>query len=136
MKILIIDDDPSMTDLLSMILTPTQSEVTCVNNGVSGIRLVKELSPEIVLLDLMMPEKDGWQTLAEIRKFSSVPILILSVIENPGIVARALDEGADDFLVKPVPRGVLIAHINNLTRRRIIQRLENTKLKVTLQSAI
>jgi two-component system response regulator ResD len=74
-------------------------------------------SPDVIILDLMMPGMDGWQVCSQIRTFSSVPILILSALHSPGLVASALDAGADDYLVKPVPSGVLIAHLNKLTRR-------------------
>ena len=64
-----------------------------------------------------MPEAVGWQVCRDIRTFSKIPILVLSAVNNPEAVARALDEGADDYLIKPVPSGVLIAHIKNLIRR-------------------
>ena len=117
MKILVIDDDPAMTDLLKLILVSTDAEIITANSGSEGLRKVRDFSPTIVILDLMMPDKDGWQITSEIRTFSKVPILILSVIDNPGLVARALDAGADDYLIKPAARNILIAHINNLTRR-------------------
>jgi DNA-binding response OmpR family regulator len=66
---------------------------------------------------LMMPGMDGWQVCNQIRSFSKVPILVFSALDSPGMVASALDAGADDYLVKPVPSGVLIAHLNKLTRR-------------------
>ena len=78
---------------------------------------------------------DGWQVTESIRKFSSTPILILSVLDNPGLVARALDKGADDYLVKPVPSGILIAHINNLTRRRVTTS-DSAPLKIELSSSL
>ncbi len=65
----------------------------------------------------MMPDMDGWQVCKATREFSSVPILILSALDEPSIVASVLDIGADDFLVKPVPSAVLIAHLNKLVRR-------------------
>jgi two-component system, OmpR family, response regulator len=71
----------------------------------------------VVILDLMMPGKNGWQVCAEARAFSSVPILILSALDSPGNVASALDAGADDYLIKPVPSNVLIAHLMTMTRR-------------------
>jgi two-component system KDP operon response regulator KdpE len=117
MKILVIDDDPAMTDLLKLILVSTSAEVITANSGVEGLKKVRDFTPSVVILDLMMPDMDGWQITTEIRTFSSVPIMILSVIDNPGLVARALDAGADDYLIKPAPRNILIAHINNLTRR-------------------
>lgn len=117
MKILVIDDDPAMTDLLNLILEPTEATVITSNSGVNGVEKFKATNPDIVILDLLMPGMDGWQVCTEIRSISRVPIMILSVLNNPGLVARALDMGADDFLVKPVKSAVLIAHINNLTRR-------------------
>lgn len=117
MKILVIDDDPAMTDLLKLILQPTEATVITSNSGIAGLSRYKETNPDVVILDLLMPDMDGWQVCEAIRSASRVPIIILSVLNNPGLVARALDMGADDFLVKPVKSAVLIAHINNLTRR-------------------
>ena len=116
-KAIAIDDDPAMTDLLSLLLKSHGLEIYTANNGEDGLQLVHAIDPDIVLLDLMMPGKDGWQVCREIRSFSNVPIIILSALDNPGMVASALDAGADDYLIKPVPSGVLIAHLNNLTRR-------------------
>lgn len=134
MKILVIDDDPAMTELLSLVLASTKAEILTSNSGEDGLKLVEEQDPDIVLLDLMMPKMDGWQVTENIRKISSVPILILSVMDNPGLVARALDKGADDYLVKPVPTGILIAHINNLTRRRMSATKETAPLNVKVSS--
>jgi DNA-binding response OmpR family regulator len=117
MKILVIDDDPAMTDLLSVLLIPASAQVFTANSGPDGIRLVKEVGPDIVTLDLMMPDMNGWQVSKAIREFSKVPILILSALDSPGLVAAALDAGADDYLIKPVPSSVLVAHINKLVRR-------------------
>lgn len=117
MKILVIDDDPAMTELLKLLLQPAATSVYAANSGMEGIQLARMLQPDIIILDLMMPEVDGWHVCSAIRQRSSVPILILSALDNPGMVARALDAGADDYLIKPVPSGVLIAHLNNLVRR-------------------
>jgi DNA-binding response OmpR family regulator len=116
-KVLVIDDDIEMTDLLRIILVPEHFEVTTANSGIKGIELSRQIEPDVIILDLLMPVIDGWQVCREIRKFSQVPIIILSAVNKPGMVARAIDEGADDFLLKPVPSGVLIAHINKFTRR-------------------
>ncbi len=117
MKILVIDDDPAMTELVKILLTSADHEVMTTNSGRDGVAIVKSESPDVILLDLMMPEMDGWQVCKSIRKFSETPIIILSALDNPGMVAKALDSGADDYIIKPVPSGVLIAHINNLARR-------------------
>ncbi len=115
--VLTIDDDPAMTDLLSVLLSATGFEVLVANSGTDGLRLIKEQAPRIVILDLMMPDMDGWQVCKAVRGFSSVPILVLSALDEPSIVASVLDMGADDFLVKPVPSAVLVAHLNKLGRR-------------------
>jgi DNA-binding response OmpR family regulator len=117
MKVLVIDDDPAFTDLLKILLEPASTNVTAANCGVDGIDLAKNSLPDIIILDLMMPEMDGWEVCRSIREFSPVPILILSALDSPGMVAAALDAGADDYLIKPVTSGVLIAHINKLIRR-------------------
>jgi len=121
MKILVIDDDFAMTELLKLLLMPTHSIVITANSGAEGLELSKEEYPDLFILDLMMPEMDGLQVCETIRKFSIAPILVLSALDNPGMVAKALDAGADDYLIKPVPSGVLIAHINNLVRRATVQ---------------
>jgi DNA-binding response OmpR family regulator len=117
MKILVIDDDPAMTDLIRLMLASTEAKITTAHSGVYGLEKLKEVNPDIVLLDLVMSGMDGWDVCKQIREVSRVPIMILSVLDNPGLVARALDMGADDYLVKPVKSATLIAHINNLTRR-------------------
>jgi two-component system, OmpR family, response regulator MtrA len=116
-KILVIDDDQAITDLMSMLLKTHGFEVITTNSGAEGVSLVAEKSPQVVLLDLMMPDMDGWQVSKAIRAFSAVPILILSAINDPAMVASVLDAGADDFLVKPVPSSVLVAHIRKTVRQ-------------------
>ena len=134
MKILVIDDDPAMTELLSLVLAPTKAQIITSNSGEEGLRLASDSDPDIILLDLMMPNMDGWQVTENIRKFSSTPILILSVLDNPGLIAKALDKGADDYLVKPVPSGILIAHINNLTRARGIRNPDTAPLRIEVSA--
>jgi len=116
-KILVIDDDLAITELMSMLLKTHGFDVITTNSGADGVKLVKEKNPNVVILDLMMPDMDGWQVSKAIRAFNNVPILILSAINDPAMVASVLDTGADDFLVKPVPSSVLVAHIRKMVRR-------------------
>lgn len=116
-RVLVIDDDIEMTDLLKIVLEPGLFVVTAANSGQEGLKMVREGKPDVVILDLLMPGMDGWQVCREIRKISQVPILVLSAISKPGMAARALDAGADDYLLKPMTSGVLIAHLKNLVRR-------------------
>ncbi|HRK88717.1 MAG TPA: response regulator transcription factor [Anaerolineales bacterium] len=115
-KVLVIDDDIAITELMSMLLKTHGFDVMTTNNGSDGVKMVQEKAPNVVLLDLMMPDMDGWQVCKAIRGFSNTPILILSAINDPRMVASILDAGADDFLVKPVPSGVLVAHIRKMVR--------------------
>jgi len=111
-----------------------QASIQCVDNGIDGLVLVKRTNPDIVLIDLVTLEQDTWKITSEIREISSVPILILSVVDNPSIIAQTLDMGADDFMIKPVPREALIAHINNLIRRKKVNS-QPTQISVTPQIA-
>lgn len=115
--VLAIDDDPAITELLSALLRASNFEVLVANSGAEGLRIIKEENPWVVILDLMMPIMDGWQVCRAVRAFSSVPILMLSALDDPSVVASVLDSGADDYLVKPVPSAILVAHINKLVRR-------------------
>ena len=115
--ILTIDDDSAITELMSMLLKSHGYEVLTANSGESGVRVIEDKKPAVVILDLMMPGMDGWQVCKETRKFSNVPILVLSALDDPAMIASALDAGADDYLVKPVSSNILVAHINKLIRR-------------------
>lgn len=116
-KLLVIDDDSAVTDLLSLLLKSNGFEVAATNNSTDGLTMIRDISPDVVILDLMMPEMDGWQICKAVREFSQVPIIILSALNDPSMIASVLDAGADDYLTKPTPSRVLIAHINRLINR-------------------
>ena len=116
-KILIIDDDFATTELLDSILRSNDFQAFSANYGQEGIELAKKIKPDLVILDLIMPGMDGWQITRHLRNFLNVPILVLSVIDKPKEIARILDEGADDYMIKPVPGNLLVARIKTLTRR-------------------
>jgi two-component system KDP operon response regulator KdpE len=116
-RILVIDDDHEMTELMRIILDPQSFEVYTTNSGLNGLDLVGQIDPEVVVIDLMMPDIDGFALCKSIREFSQVPILVLSAVNKPGIAAQALEMGADDYLNKPMKSNLLIAHLNKLARR-------------------
>lgn len=120
MRILVIDDDPAMTELLRILLEPASSYLFTANSGKEGIEIIQSQGPDVVILDLMMPDMNGKQVCEAVRKFSNVPILILSALDSPGMVADALNAGADDYLIKPVSSSVLIAHLKKLQRRNSV----------------
>lgn len=117
-KIYVIDDDNAVTDLLSVLLTSQGFDVWATNNSTDGLTRVRENIPDLVILDLMMPEMDGWEICRTVRGFSDVPIIVLSALNDPSMVASVLDAGADDYLTKPTPSRVLVAHINRLVNRK------------------
>lgn len=117
-KIFVIDDDNAVTDLLSVLLTSQGFEVWATNNSTDGLTHIRENTPDLVILDLMMPEMDGWEICRAVRSFSEVPIIVLSALNDPSMVASVLDAGADDYLTKPTPSRVLVAHINRLVNRK------------------
>lgn len=122
-NILVIDDDPAMTDLLKMILEQDKAQVVTANRGSDGVAFFKSAKFHMVIVDLMMPEMDGCEVTRALRQVSNVPILMVSALDNPGLIARALNAGADDFLIKPFTHSILAARINMLTRRRVTRPL-------------
>lgn len=116
-KILVLDDDPSVTDLFALLLQAQGFDVIAMNNGREGLKYIRENQPHLVTLDLMMPDMDGWEICRAVREFSRVPIIVLSALNDPAVIASALDAGADDYLTKPTSAHVLVAHINRLIRR-------------------
>jgi len=116
-RVLVIDDDPAMTDLLRIILSSNQMEVVVVNDGQTGLDKLNKFTPNIIILDLLMPELDGWKVCRKIKQINQIPILVLSAVDSPAMIAEALDAGADDYLIKPVTSTSLIAHINSLVKR-------------------
>ncbi|MBF8255864.1 MAG: two-component system, OmpR family, response regulator MtrA, partial [Anaerolineales bacterium] len=99
---LLIDDDPDLAAVMQSLLRGQDFDLHSVLTGHEGIEACRNDQPDVVILDLLMPGMDGWEVCQKIREFSNVPILILSALGAPGSVARALDAGADDYLIKPV----------------------------------
>jgi DNA-binding response OmpR family regulator len=117
MNILVIDDDAAMTDLLRLLLQSVYTNFYSANRGQEGIRIAKEHMPDFIILDLMMPDMTGWEVCTAVRKFCSSPILVLSAMDDPSVVARVLNAGADDYIIKPVTKSILMATVNKMIRR-------------------
>ena len=117
MKVLVIDDDREMAELLKMTLEHDTYEVITTNSGAQGAEMVRRTMPDVIIIDLTMPDIDSLQVCREVRKFSSVPILVSSAINKPEMIAQALDAGADDYLIKPIKISMLIAHLKKFARR-------------------
>ena len=117
-KILVVDDEPAFTRLVSELLTSKGHEVLTAGNGREALRLFFDHRPDLVLLDVVMPGMDGWQTCNRIREISDVPIAMLSgKRRSEEDIVRGLDCGADDYLIKPVGKRELAARVQAMLRR-------------------
>ncbi len=116
MRILVIDDDPASIELIKILLASFPAEVYSTNFPAEGIEIARKIKPDLILLDLWMPEMDGRQVCKAIRQNNTVPILILSALDSPEMIAEVLNAGADDYLVKPVSQNILHAYIRKFTR--------------------
>jgi len=120
MKVLVIEDDPDIIEVmaLSFRMSWPQSVVVSSEQGGKGIEMVETESPDIVLLDLCLPDRDGLEVLSEIRAFSDVPIIIITVRGEEMERVRGLEVGADDYVVKPFSYMELLARVRAVLRRR------------------
>lgn len=135
--VVVVDDEPQIRRLLRVSLETQGFNVHLAATGEEGLRLVQGRKPDIVLLDLGLPDRDGAEVLAGLRKWSSVPVIILSVRNAEEEIVRLLDTGADDYLVKPFSTGELIARMRVAIRHHAPQDASQTfisgRLSVDLQ---
>ncbi len=116
-KILIADDEPGIRDMLRLYLENEQYEVIEAENGAQALRLTADQKPDLVLLDIMMPGMDGYQTLKHIRKDNNIPVIIISAKDEDASKILGLDLGADDYISKPFNPLEAIARVRSNLRR-------------------
>lgn len=116
-KILVIDDDPNICEAVRVYLANEGYEVITANDGYEGVASFKAYNPDLVLLDIMMPKKDGWQVCREIREISSKPIIMVTAKGEVFDKVLGLELGADDFMVKPIDMKELSVRIKAVLRR-------------------
>ena len=116
-KILIADDEPGIRDMLRLYLENEQYEVIEAENGTQALRLTADQKPDLVLLDIMMPGMDGYQTLKHIRKDNNIPVIIISAKDEDASKILGLDLGADDYISKPFNPLEAIARVRSNLRR-------------------
>lgn len=116
-KILVVDDDPNICDHLKMYFSNEGYDVKTASDGVEGFNFFKIFEPDLVLMDIMMPKKDGWQLCREIREISSKPIIMVTAKSEVFDKVLGLELGADDFVVKPFDIKELSARVKAVLRR-------------------
>ena len=116
-KILVVDDDPNISDLLKMYFENEGYDVKLAADGSEGLNYFKMYEPDLVLLDIMLPKKDGWQVCREIREISSKPVIMVTAKGEVFDKVLGLELGADDFVTKPFDMKELSARVKAVLRR-------------------
>lgn len=129
-KILLIEDEEDVVVLLRFRFEQEGYEVLSAANGVEGLRILQQEHPHLVLLDLMMPRMNGWETCKRIRQYSDVPIIMLTALGQETDKVRGLELGADDFVTKPFSLAELIARVRAALRRGGQPLSENTTVQI------
>ena len=116
-EVLVVEDEDDVRRLVRVLLERAGHTVAEASNGVEALRRVQAVQPDLVVLDVTMPELDGWQTLERIRDLSDVPVLMLTARAGELDKVRGLKAGADDYVTKPFGRQELLARVEALLRR-------------------
>ncbi|MSP12064.1 MAG: response regulator transcription factor [Chloroflexi bacterium] len=116
-KILIVDDDVTLLTLLRQSLERAGYQVRTATNGLAGLQEMYESHPDLVILDVMMPRMDGWETVSRIREISQVPVIMLTAKDEEGDKLRGFQAGADDYVTKPFSFAELTARVGAVLHR-------------------
>ncbi|MGC1381973.1 MAG: response regulator transcription factor [Candidatus Baltobacteraceae bacterium] len=116
-RIAVIDDEPNIRDLLALALGHSGFDVRCAADGAAGLALVEEWSPDLIVLDVMLPKASGFELLPLLRRITDVPIVMLSARGELEDKVEGLAHGADDYLSKPFEISELLAHVEAKLRR-------------------
>jgi two-component system, OmpR family, KDP operon response regulator KdpE len=116
-RILIVDDESGLRELVRINLEHEGFGVLQAENGAQCLEVVQEHQPDLVIMDVMMPEMDGWEACRRLREFSQVPVLMLTARVQSQDIVTGLDSGADDYLLKPFNMDELMARVRALLRR-------------------
>lgn len=130
--ILLIDDEHKLTDPLSASFERAGYEVSVANDGHAGLSLAMVENPDVIVLDVMMPGLDGWQVCQAVRQHSTIPIIMLTALDDSVDRIKGLELGADDYLVKPFSYKDLEAHVRAMLRRVQLDRGEQMPTSITI----
>jgi two-component system KDP operon response regulator KdpE len=127
--ILLVDDDVQLCEMFDLTLTGMGFQVDTAHNGVDGLKKAYSLQPDVILLDVMMPDMDGWDTCKRFKEMCDVPIIMLTAIDSQESIVKGLDLGADDYIVKTVTAEELAARIRTVLRRTSRSNITTRKQK-------
>ena len=138
-RVLIVEDEINIADLINLYLKKEGYETMVANDGGKALELYRLFRPDLVLLDIMLPVRDGWEVCRDIRKKSSVPIIMLTAKGETADKINGLDMGADDYVTKPFDVKELLARIHAVMRRTdtdapVEKKLVYDKLIINLES--
>jgi DNA-binding response OmpR family regulator len=137
-RILVVDDEPDTVMLLKQILLRDGHDVSGAISGKEALMKINEIKPSLVLLDLMMPDMDGWETFTNIQKVNDLPVIVISALTQTQYIVKALEIGADDYIIKPFDHSEVKARVNAVLRRagkpRVMNRIAflNAQLLIDL----
>jgi DNA-binding response OmpR family regulator len=117
LRILVVDDDPAMVGAITALVGTEGHQVVTAYDGLTAVKRVRDEGPDLVLLDLAMPGPDGYSVAGQIRALGPIPIIVVSGESSEASKVRALELGADDYLVKPFGKAELLARIGAVIRR-------------------
>ena len=133
-KVLIVEDEQSISNFISMILQASGFDTIVVRTGEEALTMVSSHCPDLIILDLGLPDMDGMEVLKSVRKWSNLPVVVVSARNHEHDKLEALDYGADDYLVKPFEMKELMARINAVLRRSEIP--DDTKKKLVFDKLV
>jgi two-component system KDP operon response regulator KdpE len=119
--ILVVDDEPQIRKMLKVTLEASDYRLEEAENGKQALRMAASVKPDIILLDLGLPDLDGTEVIRQLREWSATPVIVVSVRDGDKDIAAALDLGADDYMTKPFSVDVLLARIRSNLRKAIRQ---------------
>ncbi len=115
---MVVDDEVSVTTVLDRILTEEGYQVIVANSGKAALKALDEIVPDLIMLDIKMPEMDGYETLDQIKQvYEEVPVIMLTAVPDPVSINKSINLGADDYIRKPFRSAELIARIRAKLRR-------------------
>jgi DNA-binding response OmpR family regulator len=115
--VMVVDDEPDTITLLKQVFINNGFNVSGALSGKDALKKLNDVNPSIIILDLLMPEMDGMETLQEIHKISNIPVIILSAVDRKEEIVQALHAGTDDYVTKPFNNDELVARVHSVLRR-------------------